>query len=352
MPISAAHRPILQAIDAGRPTGIVPPFATRLPIAHRPLRRGVVETLQVNLGKLCNQTCTHCHVDAGPTQRLPNMDAAAADRVIQLGLTCGTLKTVDLTGGAPEMNPHFRRIATAFCDAVIRVIDRCNLTILTEPGFSWVLDFLAKHQIDVTASLPCYTADTVDSQRGDGVFDRSIRGLQMLNAVGYGDPDGDLQLDLVYNPTGPRLPPPQSELQVAYETELRERFNIRFNRLLTITNLPIRRYATYLASRDQLNDYLRLLADHHNDSAVPGVMCRSVVSVGWDGRLYDCDFNQMIDLVDMDEEGQSPTIWNVSSLDEFAGRTIPVADHCYGCTAGAGSSCSGAITADKTSSAS
>ena len=343
MPISKALRPVLESIDAGRPTGVVPSFASRLPVAHRPLRRTAVRTLQINLGKLCNQTCTHCHVDAGPAQRLPNMDAAAAARVIELGLACDTLQTVDLTGGAPEMNPHFRSIATAFRRSGVRVIDRCNLTILSEPGYQWVLPFLTEHEIDVTASLPCYTAATVDSQRGGGVFDRSITALRQLNDAGYADPATGLQLDLVYNPTDPVLPPPQGTLQSAYEVELRNRFGIRFNRLLTITNLPIRRYATYLASREQLTGYLDLLAEHHNDAAVENVMCRSVVSIGWDGHLYDCDFNQMLDLVEPNDEGQSPTIWNVDSLGEFAGRAIPVADHCYGCTAGSGSSCSGAI---------
>lgn len=334
---------LLPVIDAGLPTGVVEPFGQRLARTGDSLTRHTLTELQINLGKLCNQTCTHCHVDAGPTKKRENMDAKTADRIIQLSETCPSITTVDLTGGAPEMNPNFRRLVQTFRDRGLRVIDRCNLTILSEPGFEWVADFLADQQVDVVASLPCYLEDNVDGQRGQGVFGRSIDGLLKLNELGFGREDSPLRLDLVFNPTGPSLPPDQSSLQADYKRELKSRYGIEFNELLAITNIPIRRYATFLHKRGQLNDYMTLLANHFNATAAGHVMCRSLLSIGWDGKIFDCDFNQMIE---MPVGGKAETLWSIDSLQSFVNRPIAVADHCYGCTAGAGSSCGGAIVSN------
>ncbi|MFG0263314.1 MAG: arsenosugar biosynthesis radical SAM (seleno)protein ArsS [Novipirellula sp. JB048] len=332
---------LLPIIDAGLPLGIVEPFAKRLAASNQTLVRHSLTELQVNLGKLCNQACTHCHVEAGPTRVRENMDRRTARRVLELAAQCDTLRTVDLTGGAPEMNPHFRELVVAFRQRGLRVIDRCNLTILSEPGYGWVADFLAENQVDVVASLPCYLQENVDRQRGRGVFDRSIDALEQLNRRGYGVDGSGLRLDLVYNPTGPSLPPDQSQLEQDYKRELLERFSIRFNHLLAITNIPIKRYAAYLQKAGKFEAYMRLLAEHFNHAAVDRVMCRSLLSIGWDGAIFDCDFNQMLELAPA--ALQPPTIWSIDSFAEFVSRKITVGDHCYGCTAGAGSSCGGAI---------
>lgn len=320
----------------------ITPFGERVgENAERPmsgLTRNALTQLQVNLGKLCNQACTHCHVDAGPTKRRENMSAAVADRIIELASQSPTLQSVDLTGGAPEMNPNFRRMVTAFRSAGLEVIDRCNLTILTQPGFEWVADFLAEQEVHVIASLPCYLEDNVDAQRGNGVFQQSIDGLRMLNARQYREPGSPRSLDLVFNPTSPSLPPDQASLEADYRRELKTRFDIEFGHLLTITNIPIRRYAQFLRRKGQLDEYMRLLHDHFNTAAVSQVMCRHLVSISWDGRIYDCDFNQMIDLAK-----DSQTVWSIDSLDTYIGRRIDVDNHCYGCTAGTGSSCGGAL---------
>ncbi|KAA5544526.1 radical SAM/Cys-rich domain protein [Roseiconus nitratireducens] len=333
---------LLPVINAGLPSGVVQPFSDRLAAEGMTLERTAVTQLQINLGKLCNQACTHCHVEAGPTKTRENMSRETADRIIQLAQSCRDLSLVDLTGGAPEMNANFRRLVTEFRSTGLRVIDRCNLTILQQPSYRWVAPFLAENQVDIVASLPCYLEDNVDAQRGSGVFAQSIEALLQLNALGYGREDSPLRLDLVYNPTGPSLPPNQQSLQADYQRELKRRYGIQFDRLLTITNIPIKRYATYLLKRGDLDRYLRLLAEHFNADAAKGVMCRSLVSVGWDGAIYDCDFNQMIDMPAAAEP--SATIWDIASLDEFAGKSIATADHCYGCTAGAGSGCGGALT--------
>lgn len=334
---------LLPVIDAGLPTGIIEPFARRVSRDQQTLVRKCVQELQINLGKLCNQACTHCHVEAGPTKKRENMDEATASRVLQLADASTGLKTVDLTGGAPEMNPNFKRIVRHFRENGLRVIDRCNLTILTEPGYEWVGSFLAEHQVEVVASLPCYLEDNVDGQRGRGVFGRSIEALRRLNQLGYGCGDPERRLNLVFNPTGPTLPPDQTKLEDDYKQQLLGRFGIRFDRLLTITNIPIKRYAQYLSKKGQLEDYMRLLADNHNASAAESVMCRSLISVSWNGRLYDCDFNQMLEMP-AGGQTQPPTIWSIDSLDDFVNQRIMVADHCYGCTADAGSSCGGALT--------
>ncbi|MEM6366251.1 MAG: arsenosugar biosynthesis radical SAM (seleno)protein ArsS [Planctomycetota bacterium] len=337
---------ILPVINTGLPTNLVEPFARRVAQTGVSMRRGSVQSLQINLGKLCNQACTHCHVEAGPTKTRENMSDETARRVLHLARQCNDLRVVDLTGGAPEMNPNFRYLVTEFRREGIQVIDRCNLTILMQPSYEWAAPFLAEHQVNVVASLPCYLEDNVDGQRGSGVFRDSIDALKRLNDLGYGGDDDTLRLDLVFNPTGPSLPPQQARLQADYKRELAQRYGIRFNSLLTITNIPITRYAMFLAKQNKLVDYMKLLEDNFNDAAVPGVMCRSLVSISWDGSIYDCDFNQMIDLpapVAGSTDQAPTTIWDIQSLDEFSGRPIATADHCYGCTAGAGSSCNGAL---------
>jgi radical SAM/Cys-rich protein len=308
-----------------------------------PLARGAVRTLQVNVGKRCNQACHHCHVEAGP-KRTESMSAAVAERVVALLATSPAVETVDLTGGAPELHPHFRRLVREARRLGRRVLDRCNLTVLFEPGQENLPEFLAEHRVAVTASLPCYTADNVERQRGHGVFEKSIRGLQRLNALGYGRPGSGLALDLVYNPVGPMLPPPQATLEARYRDELAQAFGVTFDRLLTLTNMPIKRFAEALARDGAAAAYQSLLVAHFNPATVDGLMCRTLVSVGWDGRLYDCDFNQMLELpLAGSAPGAPRTVWDVERLDAIAGLPVATAGHCFGCTAGAGSSCSGAL---------
>jgi radical SAM/Cys-rich protein len=308
------------------------------------LLRGPVTTLQVNVGRLCNLACHHCHVEAGP-KRPEIMPADVAHRLIALMDASPDIGVLDLTGGAPEMNPHFRALVLAARARGKRVIDRCNLTVFFEPGLEDLPEFLAANGVEVVASLPCYTAENVDRQRGRGVFDGSVKALRALNGLGYGIPGSGLTLDLVYNPLGASLPPPQAALEAQYREELERLFGIRFTGLLTITNMPIRRFAATLEREGKTDAYMGLLVNHFNPATVPGLMCRSLVSVGWDGQLYDCDFNQMLDLpIGASASGGARTIWNVDSFDDLAGRPIAVGSHCFGCTAGAGSSCSGALT--------
>lgn len=302
------------------------------------LDRPAVQILQVNLGKLCNQACTHCHVDAGP-KRTEAMTASTADRLLDLLGQAPEVHTLDLTGGAPELNPEFRRLVSAARAMGRRVIDRCNLTVLFEPGQENTAEFLRDQQVEVVASLPCYSLGNVDRQRGNGTFGRSIQGLRLLNGLGYGQPDSALRLNLVYNPGGPSLPPPQDQLAADYKRELLAHFGIVFNELYALTNLPVRRFADHLERQGKLQAYQQLLLEHFNPSAVAGLMCRSQLSVSWDGQLYDCDFNQMLDLL---TPGAGTTLWDIPALADAVGA-IAVADHCFGCTAGAGSSCSGAV---------
>ena len=300
------------------------------------LTRSRLTTLQVNLGYRCNQSCLHCHVNAGP-KRTEMMDDDRVDMIPRV-LAARRLETLDLTGGAPELHPRFRRLVAEARALGVKVIDRCNLTILSEPGFDDLADFLAEQGVEVVASLPCYLEDNVDAQRGKGVYARSIAGLQRLNALGYGQPGGELVLNLVYNPGGPSLPPAQAGLEVAYKRQLAERHGIVFNRLLTLANMPIQRFGSTLLSRGQFHDYLALLKASHNPANLAGVMCRELVSVDWQGRLYDCDFNQMLGL-----PMQGPaTLADLLNTD-LTGLPIRVAEHCYGCTAGQGSSCGGAL---------
>ncbi|QID18252.1 radical SAM/Cys-rich domain protein [Nitrogeniibacter mangrovi] len=310
--------------------------------AFPPLTRGRIDTLQVNLGYRCNQSCLHCHVNAGPT-RTEAMDADTVDLVLRFVDANPGIGTLDLTGGAPELNPHFRRLAGAARARGLRVIDRCNLTILSEPGQETLAAFLADQGIEVIASLPCYLEDNVNAQRGKGVFDASIAGLRQLNALGYGQPDTGLVLNLVYNPQGPSLPPPQDGLQAAYRTHLGEQFGIVFNDLFTLANMPIQRFGSTLLSKGQFNRYMDLLRSAHRDDNLDGVMCRSQLSVDWRGQLYDCDFNQMLDLPITDPAARPLHLRDVTAA-ALAGGRIAVAGHCYGCTAGQGSSCGGALS--------
>jgi radical SAM/Cys-rich protein len=309
-----------------------------------PLLRDAVTTLQINVGKLCNQACQHCHVDAGP-KRTESMSEEVAERVLQILSASPTITTVDITGGAPELNPNFRRLVTRSRELGRDVIDRCNLTVLFEPGMEDLADFLARNQVETIASLPCYTAANVDAQRGRGVFDKSIQGLQRLNKLGYGMPGSALKLNLVYNPLGASLPPDQSRLQADYKVRLREQFGIEFHRLLTLTNMPIKRFADYLHRTGQQAEYMTLLVEHFNPATVSQLMCRSLVSVGWDGALYDCDFNQMLEIgmLQIGRDGRRLNIWDVDSFSDFAGQHVATSTHCFGCTAGAGSSCGGAL---------
>ncbi|RMF21573.1 MAG: radical SAM/Cys-rich domain protein, partial [Deltaproteobacteria bacterium] len=272
----------------------LPSFETRL---GRPglERQARIETVQINVGRLCNQACHHCHVDAGPGRR-ERMQRSTAECIVSLVEASPSVTTVDITGGAPELNDNFRYLVESARRLGRRVIDRCNLTVLFEPGMEWLAPFLAEHQVEVVCSLPCYTADNVDRQRGSGVFDKSIAALRLLNRLGYGRPGSPLALDLVYNPLGPSLPPPQPDLEQRYREELDRAFGITFRRLLTITNMPIKRFALQLKRDGSYEAYMGLLVNHFNRATVDGLMCRSLVSVGWDGRLYDCDFNQMLDI--------------------------------------------------------
>lgn len=310
--------------------------ATDFPALHRK----ALETLQVNLGYRCNQTCTHCHVAAGPN-RTEEMSRQNIDAVVAF-LAKSRIPTLDLTGGAPELHPLFRELVLRAGVLGARVIDRCNLTILEEPGHQDLAEFLANERVEVVASLPCYLEDNVDRQRGKGVFDASIRGLQKLNALGYGRETSGLVLNLVYNPQGPTLPPAQAKLEADYKRELGRQFGIIFNRLYTLTNMPIQRFGSMLISKGRFHAYMALLRDTYDGANLEGVMCRSLLSVDWQGFVYDCDFNQMLGLPFA--QAHRPRV-HLSQLDvaQLAGKSIRVADHCYGCTAGQGSSCGGAL---------
>lgn len=301
------------------------------------LRSQSIEVLQVNVGKTCNQTCTHCHVDAGP-DRKETMSRATAEQVVRL-LEHASVHTLDITGGAPEMNPQFRYLVEQGSAHGKQVIDRCNLTILLAPGFTDLPEFLAAHQVEIVASLPCYLEENCDSQRGAGVFQKSIAALKQLNTLGYGRPQSGLTLTLVYNPVGACLPPNQQELEAAYRDQLESRFGIVFNRLFAITNMPISRFLDDLLRKEQYHTYMQKLINSFNPAAVESLMCRNTLSIDWRGYLYDCDFNQMLEL-----PVSGPTR-HISELDwnHFGVRDIAVGNHCFGCTAGAGSSCQGAI---------
>ncbi|WP_341905266.1 arsenosugar biosynthesis radical SAM (seleno)protein ArsS [Polaromonas sp. YR568] len=305
-----------------------------------PIRRRQLDTLQVNLGYKCNQSCLHCHVAASP-QRTEMMDAEHAALVLDV-LRARGIATLDLTGGAPELSPHFRDLVRGARALGVRVIDRCNLTILSEPGQDGLAEFLAQQGVEITASLPCYSPANVDRQRGDGVFDCSIAGLQQLNTLGYGQDGSGLVLNLVYNPQGALLPPPQGALESDYKRELLAHFGIRFNHLFALTNMPVQRFGSTLVSKGTFGSYMQLLRGAYQPQNLDTVMCRSMVSVDWQGYLYDCDFNQMLGLNARLGDIQRPHLRDLLSHDPD-GEDIRIADHCYGCTAGQGSSCGGAL---------
>ena len=301
------------------------------------IRRAQLETLQVNLGYKCNLRCLHCHVNAGPT-RTEMMSRSLIEMIPEV-LQKQNIKILDLTGGAPEMHEDFEWLVVEVRKLGVHVIDRCNLTILCEPGYEHMAEFLAEHQVEVSASLPCYSVENVDQQRGDGVFDKSIQALQLLNQLGYGQAGSDLLLNLVYNPIGAHLPPEQNALEADYKKNLKAVFDIDFNHLLTITNVPIQRFGVTLLAKGQFEDYMNLLKENYTKANLPGVMCRSTVSVDWQGHLYDCDFNQQLQVP---LNGKARVLQDLLN-ENLKGESIAVADHCYACTAGQGSSCGGAI---------
>lgn len=303
------------------------------------ITRNNVEVLQVNLGYLCNLSCTHCHVNAGPS-RTELMDMDTINRLLDF-INAHDIQTLDLTGGAPEMNPHFKYLVRTALDKGLKVIDRCNLTILLEPGYQDLPEFLATNHVEIVASLPCYMEDNVDKQRGKGTFNASISALQRLNALGYGQTDSDLTLNLVFNPQDASLPPNQESLELSYKQHLKDQFGIVFNHLFAMTNLPIQRFGSVLISKGQFDNYLHLLKDNFQQQNLEQVMCKNTLSIDWQGYIYDCDFNQMLDL----PLGSHQSKLHISELTHasLAGQVINTLQHCYGCTAGQGSSCGGAL---------
>lgn len=311
-----------------------------LPTDFPSIKRTTLETLQVNLGYKCNQQCLHCHVNAGPNRK-EVMSLETINSILE-AVKKLKIKTLDLTGGAPELNPHFKYLVEQARQLSVHVIDRCNLTILTEPKQEYLATFLADNNVEIVASLPCYTEENVDEQRGKGVYQKSIQGLKILNELGYGHEKGLLQLNLVYNPGGAFLPPPQQSLEKDFKEKLFNEHGVEFNSLFTITNMPIKRFGSTLLSKGTFDEYMQLLKSSHQNDNLETVMCRSLVSIDWQGYLYDCDFNQMLNLpiADKDEQRLHIDSLDTRTLDEMK---IYIADHCYGCTAGQGSSCGGAL---------
>ena len=302
------------------------------------ITRGKIDTLQVNLGYKCNQQCLHCHVNAGPN-RTEMMDSETLVLIPRV-LEARKIQTLDLTGGAPELHEGFRDLVLAARSLGVKVIDRCNLTILFECGQEDLAAFLASNQVEIVASLPCYSLENVDRQRGTGVFDKSIEALKLLNSLGYGKTGSSLILNLVYNPQGPSLPPPQASLETDYKRELFDNFGIVFNSLYALVNMPIKRFGSMLVSKKQFEPYMDLLIENHNDANLENVMCRNLISVDWQGNLYDCDFNQQLELPILSKS--RPKLASLLERD-YEGHEIVTADHCFGCTAGSGSSCGGAL---------
>jgi radical SAM/Cys-rich protein len=303
------------------------------------IKRTGLKTVQVNVGYRCNQSCLHCHVNAGP-KRKEAMNRETAELVLAYLRQSGA-ETLDITGGAPELNKNFRYLVTEACNLGVHVMDRCNLTILSEPGQEDTAEFLAEHRVEVVASLPCYLKENVDGQRGKGVFDNSISGIKKLNSLGYAQDNSGLVLNLVYNPTGPYLPPSQEILESDYKREL-AKYDVAFNHLYALTNMPIARFGSTLISTNQFNDYMTLLKHAHQDSNLQNVMCRTLVSIDWQGYVYDCDFNQMLGIPMPITNKPRPHLRDLMEV-SLNGNAIAVADHCYGCTAGQGSSCGGAL---------
>jgi radical SAM/Cys-rich protein len=304
------------------------------------LTRRAIETLQVNLGRYCNLACIHCHVESGPT-RTEMMNRETVDDVLRF-LASSNISSLDITGGAPELNRNFDYLVESAVGLGRHVMDRCNLTVIFEPGKDYLPEFFKRHGVELICSLPCYSEENVDQQRGKGTFDASIRALQRLNEIGYGQSDSELVLNLVYNPVGPHLPPPQQKLEQDYKRILAENFGIAFNRLYCLTNMPITRYATHLKLRGEYDRYLELLASNFNTATLDQVMCRNLISIGWEGSVYDCDFNQMLDLPICDRTGKRLHIRSIS-IEQMRNHPITTGSHCYACTAGAGSSCGGTL---------
>ncbi len=312
-------------------------LATEFPL----IRREKLETLQVNLGYKCNLSCVHCHVNAGPN-RTEAMDKKTIDLILAY-IDQNTISSLDLTGGAPEMNPHFRYLVSEATKRGVEVIDRCNLTILLEPGYETLAQFLVEQQVTITASLPCYEEENVEKQRGKGVYAGSIEALQLLSGLGYGK-DKNLPLNLVYNPTGTELPPPQQQLELDYKQQLRSKFEIEFDQLFTITNMPISRFGSVLMAHGEFDNYMGLLKDSYSADNLSTVMCRHLISVDWQGFVYDCDFNQMLEMP-LIAGASTKSRTHLSDLlqTDISGNEIQIGDHCFGCTAGQGSSCGGAL---------
>jgi radical SAM/Cys-rich protein len=315
-------------------------FVEKLSGSGQSLKRRAVDVLQVNLGRYCNLACIHCHVESGPTRK-EMMSRENVEAVLRF-LAHTEIPTLDITGGAPELHSDFRYLVASARRLGRHVMDRCNLTVIFEPGMDYLPEFFKRHAVELVCSLPCYSERNVDKQRGKGTFDASIQALKTLNRLGYGRPESGLILDLVYNPVGPHLPPPQAKLERDYKRILAEQFDITFNHLYCLSNMPITRYATHLKRRGEYDRYLDLLEASFNGATLDQVMCRSLISVGFEGSVYDCDFNQMLDLPLTDGAGKRLDIGSLA-LDQVAGRPITVGDHCYACTAGAGSSCGGAL---------
>jgi radical SAM/Cys-rich protein len=316
------------------------PFVEKLHLTGGTLNRRAVDVLQVNMGRYCNLACIHCHVESGPTRK-EMMSRDSVEAVLSF-LSRTEIPTLDVTGGAPELHPDFDYLVAVARRLGRHVMDRCNLTVVFEPGKEYLPEFFKDHGIELVCSLPCYSEENVDKQRGKGTFDASIRALQLLNQIGYGQPESGLILNLVYNPVEPHLPPPQEKLEQDYRRILREQFGVVFNHLFCLSNMPITRYATHLKLRGEYERYVELLETNFNAATLGQVMCRNLISVGWDGMIYDCDFNQMLDLPMTDDDGKALNILSLS-IDQVLNRSIRVGNHCYGCTAGAGSSCGGAL---------
>lgn len=316
-------------------------FVEKLGLNSGGLRRRAVDVLQVNLGRYCNLACVHCHVESGPTRK--EMMSRENVEAVLCFLARSRVPTLDITGGAPELHPDFAYFVAAARRLGRHVMDRCNLTVIFEPGMEYLPEFFKINEVELICSLPCYSAENVDKQRGRGTFEASVRALRRLNEIGYGKPESGLALNLVYNPVGPHLPPPQEKLEEDYREILGRQFDIVFNRLYCLTNMPITRYATHLKLRGELERYRELLADNFNAATLDHVMCRNLISVGWDGAIYDCDFNQMLGLA-IDNGAGQPLHISSLTLDQLVKPAITVGDHCYACTAGAGSSCGGALT--------
>lgn len=303
------------------------------------LRRAKLETLQVNLGYLCNQSCLHCHVNAGP-KRTEIMERKTIDDILDF-IDRSSIKAIDITGGAPELNPHFHYLVEESVKRGLRIIDRCNLTVFLEAGQENTIDFLAKHKVEIVASLPCYLKENVDAQRGKGVYDKSITSIRKLNEAGYGKPDTGLTLNFMFNPVGAVLPPAQESLEQDYKTILKREYGIVFNNLYTLVNMPIKRFGSTLISKGKFKAYMDLLKGAHQDTNLESVMCRSLISIDWQGYVYDCDFNQMLSMPTKHKsEPAHISVLNVAQISEMP---VTIGDHCYGCTAGQGSSCGGAF---------